>query len=166
MAHVSQGFHAGGLTEQARERFQQSMRAFQSSEAEEVERTARDIYEQLEKSPAALYTLRGGKFALDVAAVAGSVAAGGIGWQDFIIAPLVASLTHQLVELLGWQVVDAQREQTRSRQQELLKQHLSGPMAEWLTHWPATGGSSFERLQQALGRIPGRCSSSTPGCGR
>jgi 50S ribosome-binding GTPase len=153
-AHVSQGFHSGNLAEQARDRFQQSMRAFQSTEAEEVERTARDIYEQLEKNPVVLYSLRGGKFALDVAVVAGSIAAGGIGYQDFIIAPLVASLTHQLVELLGWQVVDAQREQTRHRQQELLKQHLSGPMAEWLTKWPATGGSSFERLQLALSRIP------------
>jgi 50S ribosome-binding GTPase len=153
-AHVSQGFHSGNLAEQARERFQQSMRAFQSTEAEEVDRTARDIYEQLEKNPVVLYSLRGGKFALDVAAVAGSIAAGGIGYQDFIIAPLVASLTHQLVELLGWQVVDAQREQTRHRQQELLKQHLSGPMADWLTKWPATGGSSFERLQLALSRIP------------
>jgi GTP-binding protein EngB required for normal cell division len=153
-AHVAQGFQSGGLTEQARERFQQSMRSFQSSEAEEVDRTARNIYEALEKNPVVLYSLRGGKFALDVAAVAGSVAAGGIGWQDFIIAPLVASLTHQLVELLGWQVVDAQREQTRHRQQELLKQHLAGPMCDWLTKWPATGGSSFERLQQALSRIP------------
>ena len=72
-AHVSQGFHSGGLAEQARERFQQSMRAFQSTEAEEVERTARDIYEQLEKNPVVLYSLRGGKFALDVAAVAGSI---------------------------------------------------------------------------------------------
>ena len=27
-------------------------------------------------------------------------------------------------------------------------------MAEWLTKWPATGGSAFERLQQALRRIP------------
>ena len=134
------------------------MRSFQSCEAEEVERTARDIYEQLEKRPAVLNTLRGGKLALDVATVAGSItAAVAAGWPwgaDFIIAPLVASLTHQLVELLGWQVVDAQREATRHRQQELLKQHLSGPMAEWLTKWPATGGSSFERLQQALARIP------------
>ena len=130
------------------------MRLFNRAEAEEVDRTARDIYEQLEKNPAVLYSLRGSKFALDVAAVAGSIAAGGIGYQDFIIAPLVASLTHQLVELLGWQVVDAQREQTRHRQQELLKQHFSGPMAEWLTKWPASGGSSFERLQLALGRIP------------
>jgi hypothetical protein len=158
-AHLAKGFQSSGLAEQARERFQQSMRSFQSCEAEEVDRTARDIYEQLEKNPAVLYSLRGGKFALDVAAVAGSMAALGNpmtvwGW-DILIAFLVPSLTHQLVELLGWQVVDAQREQARHRQQELLKQHLSGPMAEWLTKWPTTGGSSFERLQQALSRIPG-----------
>src|SRR5438445_6997036 len=73
-AHVAQGFQSGGLAEQARERFQQSMRSFQSCEAEEVERTARNIYEALEKNPAVLYSLRGGKFALDVAAVAGSIA--------------------------------------------------------------------------------------------
>jgi hypothetical protein len=35
-----------------------------------------------------------------------------------------------------------------------MKQHLSAPLAEWLTQWPATGGSDFERLQLALRRIP------------
>ena len=111
-AHLAKGFHAGGLTEQARERFQQSMRSFQSCEAEEVDARPATFTSSWKKTRWCWYSLRGGKFALDVAAVAGSVAAGGIGWQDFIIAPLVASLTHQLVELLGWQVVDAQREQT------------------------------------------------------
>ena len=28
------------------------------------------------------------------------------------------------------------------------------PLAAWLAEWPATGGSSFERLQQVLGRVP------------
>ena len=51
-------------------------------------------------------------------------------------------------------MVDAQREQTRERQLALMKQHLSVPLAEWLTQWPATGGSEFERLQLALRRIP------------
>jgi hypothetical protein len=58
------------------------------------------------------------------------------------------------VELLGKQVVDAQREQARQRQRGLMEQHIAGPLAEWLTQWPATGGSSFERLQLALRRIP------------
>ncbi|MGH7224643.1 MAG: hypothetical protein ACRELF_15575, partial [Gemmataceae bacterium] len=153
-AHVADGFHGGGLTERIRERFQQNYRNFQTGLTSEVDRTARAIYEQLEKTPAVLNTLRGSKFALDMAAIGGALVAGGITWHDFILVPLVASLTHQLVELLGRSVVDAQREQTRERQQALMKQHLSAPLAEWLTQWPATGGSDFERLQLALRRIP------------
>ncbi|HEY7327154.1 MAG TPA: GTPase domain-containing protein [Gemmataceae bacterium] len=153
-SHVAAGFHDGGLAERIRERFQQNYRNFQTGLTAEVDRTARAIYEQLEKTPAVLNTLRGSKFALDAAAIGGTLAAGGINWHDFILVPLVASLTHQLVELLGKTVVDAQREQTRERQQALMKQHLSAPLAEWLTQWPATGGSNFERLQLALRRIP------------
>jgi hypothetical protein len=153
-AHVEAGFHDGGLAERIRERFGQNYRNFQTGLTTEVDRTARAIYEQLEKKPAVLNTLRGSKFALDAAAIGGTLAAGGINWHDFILVPLVASLTHQLVELLGKTVVDAQREQTRERQQALMKQHLSAPLAEWLTQWPATGGSDFERLQLALRRFP------------
>ena len=36
----------------------------------------------------------------------------------------------------------------------VLVQHLSAPLADYLTDWPATGGSAFERLQLALRRIP------------
>ncbi len=153
-AHVADGFHDGGLAERIRERFQQNYRQFQTGLTLEVDRTARAIYEQLEKTPAVLNTLRGGKFALDAAAVTGTLLAGGINWHDFILVPLVASFTHQLVELLGRSVVESQREQTRERQQALMKQYLSTPLADWLTQWPATGGSDFERLQLALRRIP------------
>jgi hypothetical protein len=152
-AHVAQGFHGGGLAEQTRERFGQAYRNFQASQAVEIDRTARSIYEELEKRPGVLNTLRGSKLALDAAAISGTLIAGLSVW-DFVLVPLVASITHQLVELLGKQVVDAQREMARDRQQALLKQCLSGPLAEWLTQWPATGGSAFERLQTALRRVP------------
>lgn len=152
--HVETGFHDGGLAERIRERFQQNYRHFQTGLTSEVDRTARAIYEQLEKTPAMLNTLRGSKFALDAAAIGAALAIGHIGLHDFILVPVAASVTHQLVELLGKSVVDAQREQTRERQQALMKQHLSAPLAEWLTQWPATGGSDFERLQLALRRIP------------
>jgi hypothetical protein len=153
-AHIAQGFHGGGLSEQTRERFGQLYRNFQASLAVEVDRTARSIYEELQKRPGVLNTLRGGKFALDVAAITGTLLTAHIGLQDLVLVPLVASLTHQLVELLGKQVVDSAREDTRDRQKELMKQHLSGPLAEWLTQWPATGGSAFERLNLALRRVP------------
>jgi hypothetical protein len=152
-AHIDKGF-AGGLTNLARERFQQGFRGFQVGLANEVDQTARSIYEELEKNPVALNTLRGSKFALEVAAIAGTVIAGGLSVWDIVLVPLAASVTHQLVELLGRQYVDNLREQARSRQQALVTHFVSGPLAEWLAEWPAAGGSAYERLQLALRRIP------------
>jgi hypothetical protein len=151
--HVAEGFEHD-LSDQARAKFQQLIRNFQLSLADEVERTARAIYEELEKSPAQLNTLRGGKLALDVAAISSSLVIGHIGLQDFILVPLAAAVSHQLVEWLGASYVEAQRDQTRQRQQALMTQQVSGPLAEWLAQWPATGGTSYERLQLALSRIP------------
>jgi hypothetical protein len=152
-AHIEKGF-AGGLAELARERFQQGFRSFQQSLADEVDRTARAIYEELEKKPMLLNTLRSGNFTLDVAAIAGALTIGHIGLQDFILVPLMASIKQQIVEWLGMQYVENQRDQIRLRQQLLATQYVSGPLAEWLAQWPATGGSAFERLQLALRRVP------------
>jgi hypothetical protein len=152
-AHVDKGFDAG-LAEQAQQRFAEGIHGFQLSQADEVDRTARAIYEDLEKNPVALTTLRGTKFALEVAAITGTLVAGGINVWDVVLVPLAASVTHHLVEVLGAQYVDSQREQARIRQQALVTQHLSGPLADWLAQWPATGGSTFERLYLALRRLP------------
>src|SRR5207253_2912930 len=99
-------------------------------------------------------TLRGTKFALEITAITSALVAGGINWFDLILVPLAASVTHQLVELLGQQYVESQRELARSRQETLVSQHLSGPLAQWLIQWPSTGGSTFERLQIILRRVP------------
>lgn len=153
-AHVERGFQEG-LADRVRERFQQGCRAFQLGQADEVERTARALYEDLERSPAVLNTLRGGKLVVDVAAVTAAAMTAGVHWGlDLVLVPLAASVSHQLVELVGRQYVDNQREQARLRQQELVARYVSGPLAEWLTQWPATGGSAYERLHLILRRMP------------
>lgn len=153
--YISQGFHGGGLAESMREQFQLGLKAFHTGQSAETERTARAIYEELEKNPAVLNTLRGTKFALDAGAIGATVVTLGHNlWLDVLMVPLVATITHQLVELMGQQYVSAQREETRNRLQLLMVQSLSAPLAEWLAQWPSTGGSSFERLQLALRRIP------------
>jgi hypothetical protein len=152
-SYVEDGFNHD-LGDLARQRFEEGLRNFRLSQADEVDRTARAIYEELEKSPARLNTLRGAKFGLDLAGIAGAVATGGINWHDFILVPLAASMTHQLIEWLGKGYVDSQRELARSRQQTLETKCVSGPLAEWLAQWPATGGSAYERLNLALRRIP------------
>ncbi len=152
--HIEHGF-SSGLPEGARERFEQAFRGYQLGLATEVDTTARNIYEALEKKPILLNTLRGGKLALDVAVIAGTLAAGPLAsWHHLITVPLAASVTHQLVELMGRQYVDSQRESARLRQQALMSEQISGPLAEWLIEWPTTGGSDFERMQQALRRLP------------
>lgn len=151
--HVAKGFESG-LSDRAREKMHEQFREFQTALTNEVDRTSRAIYADLEKSPVLLNSLRGGKFAMDVAAIAGVVWAGGLNLYDLALVPLAASATQLLVDFFGQQYVETQREATRSRQAALETQHVSVPLAEWLTAWPATGGSSFERLQQVLRRIP------------
>ena len=152
-AHIDKGFGTG-LGDLTEERFRQGYRGFQMSLENEIEQTARDIYAEMEKNPAKLNVLRGFKFSLDAGAIGVTLATGGIGLHDLVLIPLIASLTHQLVELMGKQYVDNQRELARQRQQALVTQYVSGPLAEWLAQWPATGGSTYERLQLALRRIP------------
>ena len=152
--HIAQGFAGGGLAELFKERFQQGFRGFHLALAEEADRTARAIYEQLEKNPGVLNTLRGLKFGMDAGSIAAAIVVGGGPVADVILVPIFASLSHQLVELLGKSYVDSQREYVRHRQQTLMAQYISAPLAEWLAQWPATGGSAFERLQLALRRIP------------
>jgi hypothetical protein len=164
-AHIEKGFQEG-LADRARERFREGFRSFQLNLADEVDRTARAIYEELEKSPVLLNTLRSGNFALDVAAIAGALTIGHFGIQDLILVPLLASVKQQVIELLGQQYVENQREQIRSRQQLLVTQYVSAPLAEWLARWPATGGSAIEQLQDIVERVPPAVGQLDAGVGR
>ncbi len=152
-AHINAGF-GSGLGDLARDRYEQGFRNFQLGMADEVDRTARAIYEELQKNPFALNVLRGTKFTLEIATITGAVWTMGLSPWDLLLVPLAASVTHQLVELLGKQYVDNQREQARNRQMAMMGQYISAPMGEWLINWPTTGGSTYERLQLALRRIP------------
>jgi GTP-binding protein EngB required for normal cell division len=154
-AHIEQGFSNGTISSQAKEKFEQGFRAFQLGIADEVERTARSIYEELEKNPVLLNTLRTGKFAMDIGAIVAAVVTAGHALAlNVLLVPLAAAVTQQLAEWLGAQYVENQREQTRSRQEALMKEHIAGPLGHWLEEWPSTGGSAYERLHTALKRIP------------
>src|SRR5262249_17681751 len=150
---IAPGFD-GGLIDGATQQFEAQFRQFQLALTDDVDKTSRAIYAELEKDPALLNTIRGGKFAIDVAAIAGAIVAGGLNFWDFALVPLAASVSQMLVEFMGKQYVDSQREQTRRRQGDLARQFVSSPLAEWLLQWPVSGGSSFEKLQQVMRRIP------------
>lgn len=152
-AHVQGGFQKG-LANQAEARFQELNATFHGSLSAEVERTALAILEDLQKNPVALNTLRGAKFALDIGAVVGGIFVGGFTPLSAVLAPLGASVTQYLVDLLGESYVKTRREETRTRQLELFRDQLSTPLAATLVHWPTSGGSVYERLQTIARRVP------------
>lgn len=152
--HVVNGFNSG-LGDTATERFHNDLRRFQLSSADEIDTVCRAITGGLEQNHSLLASLRVGKLLLDAAAVGLGFWAGGLTWwEDLIFIPVFASTEHQAVELIVWQYVEQKRSVTRTRKQMLVNQAIAAPMGEWLTQWPSTGGSAYERLQVTLRRVP------------
>jgi hypothetical protein len=107
---------------------QEYHRAFQP----EIERTARGLYDHLREHPALLNGLRATRVTTDAAALAVALHTGGIGVQDFIIAPAMLSLTSMLAESALGRYMDKAAADLKQRQQaaveklfrETLRAHL------------------------------------------
>ncbi len=142
------------LGPQARDRFATDFRTFELKESEDLEQAGKALVDGLEKNPALLYTLRGGKFALDLTTI-GSVVyfTWPPGWFLLLI-PLGVSAAHQFAELATRAVAEGARHRVRSHRESLVTGSLSVPLTTWLAEWPTTGGTSFEKLQQVLRRVP------------
>jgi hypothetical protein len=151
---ITHGFDAG-LKLQAQDRYQQVFRTFELKETDELDEYVRAVPERLANSPALLNTLRLGVVAFDLAA------AGLVLWltwppngYQLLLIPLAVALSRQVTELLVRQVIDAGRNRLRNHRESLVHEHLSGPLAAWLAEWPTASGTSLERLQLVLRRVP------------
>lgn len=80
------------------EKFDAAVLAYQRSFQSEIETTAHRLFDHLRQHPAILNGLRATRVSTDAAALAVALHTGGIGVQDFIIAPAVLSLTSLLAE--------------------------------------------------------------------
>jgi len=150
---VTHGFDAG-LKSQANDLFVQRYHTFELQESDELDRAARAVPEMLTNSPILLSGLRVATVALDIAAiVAVIVFTWTPDWSLLFIIPAV-SLTRQVIELLVKLWVDLGRNKLRAKREALLAEQLTGPVATWLGDWPSSGGSSLERLQLVLRRVP------------
>lgn len=151
---ITHGFDAGLATE-ARDRFKHEYRGFELREVDELDQAGREMTEGLQKHSALLYSLRGGKIAIDVAVIVGIVT---YSWPPsmwlILLLPLGVSVTHQIEELLVRSAVEVTRNRVRHRREALVSEALTSPLAAWLAEWPATGGTQFERLHQVLSRVP------------
>ena len=152
-AHLDRSFTTG-KADQFRAKFEQNLRGFHLAINQEVERTARGIYEILEKNPVALNTLRGGKLTVEIGALVASIVLVGPLAGGIALGLLATWIAHQVVEVAGKQVVEHQRELARRRQEALVAQYVTVPLAEQLSQWPTTGGSEYKTLTLVLRRIP------------
>lgn len=139
---------------QARERFATDLRTFEMKESNDLEDAGKALVAGIENNPALLYTLRGGKFAIDVAIVASVIYfTWPPGW-GLLLAPLGVSATHQFTEVAVRGAAEGARARVRAHRESLMRNTLTEPLSKWLCEWPSTGGSSLEKLQTVLARVP------------
>jgi hypothetical protein len=143
------------LGPQARERFDQDRRSFELKETDELERAGKALVEGLEKKPALLYTLRVGKFLVDIVIIGVVLYLTWVpSWYHLLLIFVGVSITHQATELIIRGIVESARSRIRNQREALVSSVLTNPLAAWLSEWPATGGSAIEKLQQVLRRVP------------
>ena len=151
--HIGLGF-GSGMDQQARQQFESHYRMFQLSVADEVEGARRNITESLRKNGGLLFMMRIGKLTLDLVAIGVAFWICGLTLWLILAIPVLVSLAHQVIEIFCRAYVDVAREKVRQKQEALVSEHLAKPVGEWLNQWPVSGGSTFERLQRSLRRVP------------
>jgi hypothetical protein len=145
----------GELAPQARERFEQDRRGFELKETDELEAAGKALIDGLRKNAILLNALRIGKFALDLVVIGLILYLTWVpSWYHLLLIFVGVSATHQISELLVRGVVESARMRVRGQREALVRSLLSAPLAAWLSQWPAKGGSSIEKLQQVMQRVP------------
>ena len=113
--------------------FDQSVLDYQAAFQPEIEKTAHSLYEHLQQHPMVLNTLRATRVSTDAMALAMALHTGGIGVQDFVIAPAMLSVTTLLAESAIGRYMNRAQEQLKLRQREAVEQlftaHLTTPLS-------------------------------------
>jgi hypothetical protein len=149
------GFDAG-LKQQANDLFAQRLRTLTAKETDELDRLARAVPEKLANTPVLLNGLRAGAIVVDLVVI------GLVVWLCFVlqsawwlllIIPGIA-ITRQVVEFVVTRSIERGRTKLKREREVMVGEQLTTPMAAWLGDWPTTGGSSLEKLQTVLRRVP------------
>ena len=118
-------------------RFEAAMNKYLKTFEPEIERTARSLYDHLREHPAILNSLRATRITTDAAALAVALHTGGLGVQDFILAPAMLSLTSLLTEGALGSYVGRAEEDLKRKQQELVRRLFEDTLREPLLRLPA-----------------------------
>ncbi len=114
--------------------FAQAVTDYQQEFQPEIERSARSLYEQLEKQPATLNSLRAARVTTDAAAVVLAVKSGGLSLHDLIVAPAMLSLTSMLTESTLGRYMDKVAAELKERQLEMVSSKLFASLQQEIIH--------------------------------
>lgn len=99
----------------------------------EIESTARGLYAHLQEHPLVLNSLRATRVTTDAAALGVALHTGGIGIQDFVIAPAILSMTSMMAEGALGHFMSRSQEQLKRKQldaiEALIRSALISPLA-------------------------------------
>ena len=121
----------------------------------EIEKTAHALYDHLQEHPLVLNSLRATRVTTDAAALAVALHTGGIGVQDFVIAPAMLSVTSLLTESALGRYMNKSAEQLKTQQKKAVTQLFAIAIREPLAHLPeqldssSRVGITAETLNQA-----------------
>lgn len=120
------------------EAFTQASTRYAHDFESEVERTARSLYDKLCEHPAVLNSLRATRVTTDAAALAVGLHTGGIGLQDFVIAPAMLTLTSLLTEGALGHYIHRANESLKRRQAEAVADLIDAALLAPLARLPET----------------------------
>jgi hypothetical protein len=113
--------------------FDAQIDAYQISFEQQINSAAQELYLNLEKQPATLNSLRAARATADAAAVGLALKTGGIGMNDFLLAPAMLSITSMLTESALGKYIDRIKAKLRVTQfEEVKKQLLEGHLKKSL----------------------------------
>lgn len=115
---------------------QSALAGYTDSFQTEIDQTARALYQRLESRPVVLNSLRATRITTDAAALALALHSGGIGIQDFVIAPATLSLTSMLTEGALGRYVNRAADELKVRQLEAVNKLLRETLGRWLQTLP------------------------------
>ena len=118
------------------EQFDGATREYFQSFLPEIEKTARGLFDHLQEHPVVLNSLRATRVTTDAAALALALHTGGIGLQDFVIAPAMLSVTTLLTESALGRFMNKSAELLKLRQKEAVRQLLWSALREPLSALP------------------------------
>ena len=117
--------------------FDQSAKQYQADFEPRIEAAAERLYQQLEKQPALLNSLRAARVTGDAAAVALAVKSGGLAATDLLIAPAMLSVTTLLTEsALGRYMASVKEDLKREQSTEVRQQVFEGVLGAALLDVP------------------------------